>query len=86
MTQPRDSQAYLEIIRKISSELTSTLDFAEVLRQIVKMTAEAMNVKGCVLRLISQNTRELTLSAAWGLSEGYLSKGPLHADHSLAAA
>ncbi|MEE9274591.1 MAG: GAF domain-containing protein [bacterium] len=85
MRQPRDCQACLEIIRKISSELTSTLKFDEVLRHIVKMTAEAMRVKGCALRLINESTRELSLAAAWGLSEDYLSKGPLHADQSLSA-
>ena len=85
MSQPRDCQTYLEIIRKISSELTSNLNFDEVLRHIVKMTADAMGVKGCALRLINESTRELSLSAAWGLSEDYLSKGPLHADQSLSA-
>ncbi|MDA0999169.1 MAG: GAF domain-containing protein [bacterium] len=85
MPQPDNSHECLKVIRKISSELTSTLGFGEVLRYIARTTAETMEVKGCALRLVNKKTNELLLASSWGLSEEYLAKGPLHADHSLSA-
>lgn len=85
MLQPDNCCECLKIIRKISSDLTSTLDFSEVLRYIVRTTAETMEVKGCALRLVDKKTNELLLTSSWGLSEEYLAKGPLHADYSLSA-
>jgi signal transduction protein with GAF and PtsI domain len=76
-------QVCLGIIRKITGELTSTLDFEEVLHHIVRLTSEAMRVKGCALRLLNEKTRKFELSAAWGLSQVYLAKGPIDANHSI---
>ena len=75
----------LGIIRNITGELTSTLDVDEVLRLIVRLTAEAMQVKGGALRLLNKTKKEFNLSASWGLSQAYLSKGPIVADSSIAA-
>ncbi len=75
----------LGIIRDITGELTSTLDVDEVLRLIVRLTAEAMQVKGGALRLLNKTTKEFHLSASWGLSQAYLSKGAVDADLSIAA-
>jgi len=75
----------LGIIRKITGELTSTLDVEEVLQNIVRLTAEATGVKGCALRLLDEKAKRFELSANWGLSQKYLAKGPIDAQHSLAA-
>ncbi|MFQ5895679.1 MAG: GAF domain-containing protein [Nitrospinota bacterium] len=85
MFEPKNCKAYLGSIRNITEALTSTLDVGEVLRQIVRLTAEATGAKGCALRLLDERTRQLVLSAAWGLSENYLTKGPIDVDHSIAA-
>ncbi len=84
MTQKMNCRTSLEAIRKITGELTSTLDVSEVLDHIVRLTAEAMMVKGAALRLLDKNSREFRLSGAWGLSGDYLFKGPLAADYSIA--
>ena len=75
----------LEAIRKVTKELTATLDVAEVLQHIARLTAEATGVKGCAVRVLNEKTRRFELSTDWGLSQKYLSKGPIDADHSLAA-
>ena len=75
----------LEIIRDVTGELTSTLDVDEVLRLIIRLVAEAMAVKGGAVRLLKDETSEYRLSASWGLSHAYLSKGPLVAESSIAA-
>jgi len=41
-----------------------------------------MQVKACVLRLLDQRTGQLQLSAVYGLSSGYLAKGPVDVEHS----
>lgn len=70
-------------IRKITGELTSTLDVDDVLNHLVRLTAEAMEVKGAAIRMLDKDSREFHLSCAWGLSEKYLFKGPVDADHSI---
>lgn len=84
MERPINSSNYLDTIRKITDELTSTLDVGEVLELLVRETAKAMQVKGAALRLLDENAREFRLSRAWGLSENYLHKGPVEADRSMA--
>jgi GAF domain-containing protein len=41
----------------------------------VRKTAEALNARGSILRVLNLKTGELELSAAYGLSARYLSKG-----------
>jgi len=43
---------------------------------------EAMQVKGCVLRLLDARTGRLQLSASYGLSGSYFAKGPVEVEHS----
>jgi signal transduction protein with GAF and PtsI domain len=86
MKEPEEfSASRLEIIRNITGELTSTLDLDEVLRLIVRLTADAMGAKGAAVRLLREATQEFRLSASWGLSHAYLSKGPIVAESSIAA-
>ncbi len=84
MTRKIDCGTTLRAIRKITGELTSTLEVSEVLDHLVCQTAEAMGVKGSALRLLDKDSREFHLSGAWGLSEEYLFKGPVTADYSIA--
>ncbi|MBI3127698.1 MAG: GAF domain-containing protein [Candidatus Tectomicrobia bacterium] len=79
------SKSYLEAIRKVTGELTSTLDVADVFKDVVRLTAEATKAKGSALRLLDERTRRLELSASWGLSAGYLAKGPIDGGSSLSA-
>ncbi|MBI2132037.1 MAG: GAF domain-containing protein [Candidatus Tectomicrobia bacterium] len=85
MPNAGESKAYLEAIRKVTGELTSTLDVGEVLRDVVRLTAEATNARGSALRLLDERTHRLELSASWGLSAGYLAKGPIDGGQSLSA-
>src|SRR5207302_6947789 len=48
----------------------------------VTSTTQAMQVKGCVLRLLEARTGQLQLSAVYGLSGGYLAKGPVEVERS----
>ena len=61
---------------------SSSLELQEVLQTVVTNITETMRVKACVLRLLDARTGQLQLSAYHGLSQGYLSKGPVEVEHS----
>jgi len=77
---------YLRSFIDISKTLASTLAVNEVLDLIVRQVTEAMNLKGATIRLVNPKTNTLELVAAVGLSEKYLSKGPVGLDKSIADA
>lgn len=62
--------------------ITSSLELDQVLQSVVKSIAEAMDVKACSLRLLDPRTGQLQMSAVYGLSGGYLAKGPVELEHS----
>ncbi|NIQ95479.1 MAG: GAF domain-containing protein, partial [Desulfuromonadales bacterium] len=55
----------------------------ETLDLLVKGVAEALEVKGASLRLVSEKTGHLELAASYRLSSKYLNKGPLDSDKSV---
>lgn len=83
---PARSLAYFRALHRSLRAILSTLDSQEVMELIIAGVIDLMGVKGCALRLIDEATRELELLAARGLSDDFLSKGPLHADRSIAEA
>ncbi len=76
--------SYFKAFQEISRILTSTLDIGEVTHHIASLTAEAAQVKGCSILLLDRKKHRLELIANHGLSERYLTKGPLDSDRSLA--
>src|ERR1017187_4197651 len=62
---------------------SSSLELDQVLQSVVFSIAEAMEVKGCVLRLLEPNIENLQIAAVYGLSKSYLGKGPVEVNHSL---
>jgi GAF domain-containing protein len=52
------------------------------LQSVVTSITEAMQVKACSLRLLDERTGQLEMGAVYGLSGGYLAKGPVDIEHS----
>jgi signal transduction protein with GAF and PtsI domain len=77
---------YLRSFQEISKILGSTLAVDEILDQIVRQIVAVMNLKGATIRLVNPKTNTLELVAAQGLSEKYLTKGPVDLDRSIAEA
>lgn len=77
---------YLRSFMEISKTVGSTLAVNEVLDQIVRQMTEVMGLKGATIRLVNPKTNTLELVASVGLSEKYLSKGPVDLDKSIADA
>jgi len=65
------------ILREISSSLHSGAHVKDVLETIVMKSAEMLNARGALVRILNSGTRQLELGAAYGLSDQYVSKGPI---------
>lgn len=76
----RHSQA----LYQVAAAVNSTLEPSSVLQAIVQNTVDAMQVKACSIMLLSPDGTELRHSAHHGLSQRYVSKGPVRMDPDLA--
>jgi GAF domain-containing protein len=77
---------YLQTLQEIATAVSSTLSVQEVMDLIVKKIAGALNTDAATIRLLDISRKRLELVAAYGLSERYLSKGPVDAERSVADA
>jgi len=68
---------FYHTFREISNLVHSSTNMGEVLELVVWKVTEALEAKGALLRILNLQTKEFELSAAYGLSEAYLSKGPI---------
>ena len=75
---------YFESILDVCKVINSSLDLKEVLRLITENIVKVINVKACTIFLLDKSRNELDVSASYGLSETYLTKGPVDADKSIA--
>ncbi len=67
---------FQKILHDVSETAPLHLDIKDVLNQIVKVIAEDLRAKGCLIRLLDPDTQRLELWASYGLSQAYLDKGP----------
>ncbi len=81
-TPARTHKDYYITLHQAALTFSSSLELDQVLQSVVKSITEAMQVKGCVLRLLNERTGHLQLSAGYGLSSNYLAKGPVEVGHS----
>lgn len=75
MEKSSSIQTFYRTFRDISKSVHSITKVEEVLHLAVRKTTEALNARGSILRILNLKTGELELSAAYGLSDRYLSKG-----------
>lgn len=71
---------HFRVLYQIAKEINSSLDVDQVLNVIVESTTKATGVKGCSIMLLSPDRKQLTHTAACGLSDWYVRKGPIKAD------
>ncbi|MGB9442067.1 MAG: ATP-binding protein, partial [Desulfobacterales bacterium] len=55
----------------------SSTSLQEVLQVVVTKSADVLNAKGALLRILNKETNQFDVRAAWGVGERYLSKGPV---------
>ena len=83
--QQRLSNAYqrIQTLYEVTKTVSSTLNLEEVLNLIAQSAAEAMQIKACTIRLLDESGPIVDTAAAYGLSEQYLTKGPIDVQKSL---
>lgn len=74
----------LHAIFEIDKAITSAIDLETVLQQIVQMSIGLLDAKISSLMLVDEESQELVIAAAHGLSESYIQKGPIKIGESIA--
>jgi len=79
----RSRTSYYSALKQINKAANSALGLKRICNSIAKSAAKAVQANGC--RILSLNPRKeyLITVGAYGLSDIYLKKGPLHAHKSL---
>jgi signal transduction histidine kinase len=70
-----DAYQKMRTLYETSRAVNSSLNLSQVLSTIVRQATEAMGVKASSIRLLDEERRFLEVSAAYGLSDTYLTKG-----------
>jgi len=79
-------QRYYHSVYEIAAALNSARQPEIVLQTIVESMAKTLEAKGCSLMLLTPDRKLLLHTAAYGLSDWYVRKGPVSADESIAEA
>jgi signal transduction protein with GAF and PtsI domain len=61
----------------VARVVNASLDLSQVLEKIVRVVTETMGVKASSLRLLDARRKKLLLAANYGLTAGYVRKGPV---------
>jgi signal transduction histidine kinase len=77
---------YYRSLYEIAAAVNSVRVPQSVLDSIVKTVSEALEAKGCSIMLLSTDRKALLHTAAFGLSNWYVRKGPVSADKSISQA
>jgi signal transduction histidine kinase len=77
MASSENIEAFYNAFREISKIVHSSIELDEVLELVVWKATEILSAKGAILRVLNLDTNRLELNATYGLSEDYLSKGPV---------
>lgn len=70
-----DAYQKMRTLYETSRAVSSSLNLSQVLSTIVRQATEVMGVKASSIRLLDEDRRYLEVSAAYGLSDAYLTKG-----------
>ena len=73
---------YCSSISEAVHAINGSLSLPMVLHRVTETTAHAMHARACSIRLLNTVDRTLAISGAYGLSDRYLSKGPVRVDKS----
>jgi signal transduction protein with GAF and PtsI domain len=68
---------YFAALYDVAKVINASLDPSEVLAEIVRCVTENMGVKASSLRLLDSRKKKLLLAANYGLTSGYVRKGPV---------
>ena len=76
--ESRQKVRELSTLYDVSTMLTQTMDLRGRLSILTRKATETLGVKGCLIRLIDDETGELVVKAVHNLSQRYLEKGSVN--------
>ena len=76
----------VEIFKIVSKSIAASDNLEVMTNHLSQLLVAALEIKGCAIFALNPSTKELETLASFGLSAGYIAKGPLMADKSIAAA
>ncbi len=77
---------FLKGLLEVSKAINSALDVKKVLHLLVKTATTALDIKAAAVRLLDEKRQQLELVASYGLSDRYITKGPVGTDRSITEA
>ncbi len=78
-----DAYQRIQTLYNVTKTISSTLNLEQVLNLIAQSATETMQIRACTIRLLDKSRRMVETVAAYGLSEQYLTKGPIDVEKSL---
>ena len=82
----KEDRIDVEIFKIVSKSIATSDNLELMTGHLSQLLVAALEIKGSAIFALNPATKELETLASFGLSAGYLSKGPLLADKSIAAA
>ena len=77
---------YYQSLYEVAAAVNSTRASEAILHYIVENVAKTVGAKGCSLMLLTPDRQLLLHTAAYGLSDWYVRKGPVSTDKSISEA
>jgi signal transduction histidine kinase len=77
-----DRERQIMALFNTSRAVSSTLSLSEVMDRLARSAAEALSVPSASIRLLDESGERLSMTAAYGLSDEYISKGPVDVSRS----
>ncbi|GAB4390461.1 MAG: hypothetical protein Kow0025_22650 [Thermodesulfovibrionales bacterium] len=72
----------MKLLMETARAITSTLSLEKVLNNLVEGAATTLGMKAASIRLLDPDRKHLEVKATYGLSRGYLDKGPVEVEKS----
>jgi signal transduction protein with GAF and PtsI domain len=80
MTQKPERKFYLKQFKAISNAISTYEDFNLLVSHLVEGVCRAFKVKGCSIFILDPIEQQLFRVSSYGISDEYLSKGPVFID------
>lgn len=80
MTKKGERKFYLKQFKTISKAIAMYEDPNTLMKHLAEGTSRTFNAKGCSIMLLDERDNQLTHVASYGISEEYVSKGPVFVD------
>ncbi len=82
----KTERRYCQNLYEVAAVVNSAKTIETVLHSIVESVAKEVRVKGCAAMLLTPERKHLFHTATYGLSDQYVTKGPVSADKSISEA